>query len=53
VIVMSPRPSRIIANEAIQFRRPRPANIRVADEFVAARRRLWTLLSNAKADIGL
>jgi NitT/TauT family transport system ATP-binding protein len=53
VIVMSPRPSRIIANEAIPFRRPRPANIRVADEFVAARRRLWTLLSNAKADIGL
>jgi NitT/TauT family transport system ATP-binding protein len=44
VVVMSRRPGRVVANEAIEFRRPRSANIRVSDEFVAARRRLWTLL---------
>jgi NitT/TauT family transport system ATP-binding protein len=48
VIVMSPRPGRIVANEAVSLKRPRPANIRVADEFVAARRRLWTLLSSVR-----
>ena len=37
VIVMSRSPGRIIANEVVGFPRPRPATIRVADEFVAAR----------------
>jgi NitT/TauT family transport system ATP-binding protein len=50
VIVMSRRPGRIVANEAIEFHRPRPSDIRVADEFVAARRRLRTLLSRVMSD---
>ena len=50
VVVMSRSPGRIIANEIVGFPRPRPANIRVADEFVAARRKLWGLLSSAKAN---
>jgi NitT/TauT family transport system ATP-binding protein len=49
VIVMSRRPGRIIANEAVAFQRPRHPDLRVSDAFVAARRGLWTLLSNAKA----
>jgi NitT/TauT family transport system ATP-binding protein len=53
VVVMSRRPGRIVANEAVEFGRPRPPDIRVSDEFVAARRRLWTLLSNVKADGGV
>ena len=50
VIVMSPRPGRLVADETVTLRRPRPANIRVADEFVAARRRLWTLLASVRGD---
>ena len=50
VIVMSRRPGRIMADEVPGIARPRPANIRVADEFIAARRRLWTLLASAKSD---
>jgi len=50
VIVFSPRPGKIVANEAVDFRRPRPSDIRVSDGFVAARRRLWGLLSPARAD---
>jgi NitT/TauT family transport system ATP-binding protein len=53
VVVMSRRPGRIVANEAVTFQRPRPPDIRVSDEFVAARRRLWTLLSSVKADGGV
>ncbi|HTR83230.1 MAG TPA: ABC transporter ATP-binding protein [Reyranella sp.] len=44
VIVMSPRPGRIVVSEAVGLGRPRPANIRISDEFVAARRRLWSQL---------
>jgi NitT/TauT family transport system ATP-binding protein len=51
VVVMSRRPGRIIANETTKFRRPRPADIRVTDEFVAARRRLWTLLKSESGSI--
>jgi NitT/TauT family transport system ATP-binding protein len=50
VIVMSRRPGRIIANERIEFARPRRPDIRVSDEFVAARRRLWGLIASVKAD---
>lgn len=50
VIVMSRRPGRIVANEAIEFHRPRPSDIRVSDEFVAARRRLRTLLSSVMSE---
>jgi NitT/TauT family transport system ATP-binding protein len=49
VIVMSRRPGRIVANETVAFERPRRPDLRVSNEFVAARRRLWTLLSSAKA----
>jgi NitT/TauT family transport system ATP-binding protein len=49
VVVMSHRPGRIIASETVGFRRPRPSEIRVSDEFVAARRRLWTLLKSGSA----
>jgi NitT/TauT family transport system ATP-binding protein len=52
VIVMSPRPGRIVANEAVTLRRPRPADVRVTDDFVAARRRLWRMLSSVRGGTG-
>jgi NitT/TauT family transport system ATP-binding protein len=50
IIVMSRRPGRIVADEVVAFARPRRSDIRVSDEFIAGRRRLWTLLSSVKSD---
>jgi NitT/TauT family transport system ATP-binding protein len=53
VVVMSRRPGRVVANEVVGFRRPRPTTIRVSDEFVAARRELWSLLSSVMGEDGI
>jgi NitT/TauT family transport system ATP-binding protein len=44
VLVLSPRPGRIIADVPVPFGEERPLELKVSDEFLRAKRQLFTLL---------
>lgn len=46
IFVMSARPGRIQHVEAVSLPRPRSAEMRLSDEFMAIKRRLWALLAH-------
>ena len=48
VVVLSSRPGRVHATIQNPLRRPRDEATRVSDEFVAAKRELWTALQDAR-----
>jgi len=46
VVVMSARPGRISHIEPIELERPRDNNMRLTDEFIQIKRRLWAMLEH-------
>lgn len=46
VVFMSARPGRVMHIESIQLDRPRHNDMRLSDEFIAIKRRLWTMLEH-------
>jgi NitT/TauT family transport system ATP-binding protein len=50
IVVMSPRPGRILADITVPFGRPRDFDTRAAPEFGALENRIWNMLRTAEAE---